>query len=47
MYYADTPYDATNYAKFVWLRKLEELTGAPMPQDLYKIVGEPLWESKK
>lgn len=47
IYYSDQPYDATNFVKFVILHKLEELTGKPMPQSLYELMGSDLWEREK
>lgn len=47
IYYSDIPYDATNFAKIVMLHKLEELTGKPIPQQLYALMGSCLWEREK
>lgn len=47
IYYSDQPYDATNFARFVILHKLEELTGHPIPQSLYALMGSDLWEREK
>lgn len=47
IYYSDTPYDATNFAKIVMLHKLEEITGTPIPQSLYALMGNGFWEREK
>ena len=36
IYYSDTPYDATKFAKFVMLRKIAETTETQIPQELYE-----------
>ena len=47
IYYSNTPYDATNFAKLVMLRKLEEMAGKPIPQQLYDGMGTGLWEQER
>lgn len=47
VYYSDTPYDATNFAKIVMLHKLEEQTGAPIARSLYDLMGNGIWEREK
>jgi len=47
IYYSDTPYDATNFAKFVMLRKLAETTKAQIPPELYAGMGNALWERER
>lgn len=47
IYYSDAPYDATNFAKMVMLRKLEEQTGSPIPRQLYELMGSGIWEREK
>lgn len=47
IYYSDTPYDATNFAKFVMLRKIAETTKAQIPPELYTKMGSALWEQER
>lgn len=47
IYYSDTPYDATKFAKFVMLRKIAEITETQIPQELYEGMGSPMWEREK
>lgn len=47
IYYSDTPYDATNFAKLVALRKIRELPGVTIPQQLYEVVGTGFWEQER
>ena len=47
IYYSDAPYDATNFAKIVMLRKLEERTGSPIPRQLYDLMGNGIWERER
>ncbi len=47
IYYSNTPYDATNFAKFVILRKIAETTQAPIPPELYAGMGSGLWEQER
>lgn len=47
VYYSDTPYDATNFAKMVMLRKIGKLTGKPIPQHYYEGLGAGLWEQER
>lgn len=47
IYYSDTPYDATKFAKFVMLRKIAETTETQIPQELYEGMGSPMWEQEK
>ena len=47
MYYSDTPYDATNFAKLVMLRKVGELTGTEIPSELYQSMGNGIWEKER
>ena len=47
IYYSDTPYDATNFAKFVMLHKIAETTKAPVPEDLWAGVGSSMWEQER
>ena len=47
IYYSDTPYDATNFAKFVMLRKIGGMAGTPIPPELYAGMGTGLWEQEK
>lgn len=47
MYYSDTPYDATNFAKLVMLRKVGEMTGSEIPPELYQGMVNGIWEKEK
>ena len=47
MYYSDTPYDATNFAKLVMLRKVGELTGTEIPPELYQSMANGTWEKER
>ena len=47
IYYSNTPYDATNFAKFVILHKIAETTQAPIPPELYAGMGSGLWEQER
>ena len=47
MYYSDTPYDATNFAKLVMLRKVGELTGTEIPSELYQSMANGIWEKER
>lgn len=47
IYYSNTPYDATNFAKLLALRKLRELPGVTIPQQLYEVVGTGFWEQER
>ena len=47
MYYSDTPYDATNFAKLVMLRKVGELTGIEIPPELYQGMPNGIWERER
>lgn len=47
IYYSDTPYDATSFAKRIMLRKIEEETKIPTPSELYAGMGNALWEQER
>ena len=47
IYYSDNPYDATNFAKIVMLKKMGELSGVQVPQYLYDSIGNGMWERDK
>lgn len=47
VYYSDTPYDATNFAKLVMLRKVSELTGTKFPLELYQSMANAVWEKER
>ena len=47
IYYSDTPYDATNFAKFVMLNKIADTTKAQIPPELYAEMGSALWEKER
>ena len=47
IYYSDTPYDATKFAKFVMLRKIAETAKTQIPQELYAGIGNALWEQER
>lgn len=47
IYYSDTPYNATNFAKIVMLRKMEEQAETPIPPQLYEGIGTGFWESER
>lgn len=47
IYYSDMPYDATNFAKFVILRKIAETTKAQIPPELLSGMGSALWEQER
>ena len=47
IYYSDFPYNATNFAKFVMLRKAGELTKVSIPKEIYESLGAMLWEIER
>ena len=47
IYYSDTPYDATKFAKFVMLRKIAETAKTQIPQEIYAGMGNALWEQER
>lgn len=47
VYYSDTPYDATHFAKFVMMHKIRELTGKEIPQQIYENLGTSAWEQER
>ena len=47
IFYSDSPYDATNFAKIVMLHKLEELSKMQFPQSLYDGAGNGMWERER
>lgn len=47
IYYSDTPYDATNFAKIVMLNKMQKQAEKPMPPQLYEGIGSGLWEQER
>lgn len=47
IYYSDSPYNATNFAKFVMLRKAGELTKVSIPKEIYESLGAMLWEIER
>ena len=47
IYYSDTPYDATKFAKFVMLRKIAETTATQIPPELCAVMGSALWEQER
>lgn len=47
VYYSDTPYDATNFARFVLLRKVAKLSKTPIPPELYAKMGNCVWEQER
>ena len=47
MYYSDTPYDATNFAKLVILRKVGDMMGAKIPPELYQGMVNGVWEKER
>ncbi len=47
IYYSDSPYNATNFAKFVMLRKAGELTKVSIPKKIYESLGAMLWEIER
>jgi len=47
IYYSDTPYDATHFAKRIALRKVGELMKTPVPQELYVGMGTGCWERER
>jgi hypothetical protein len=47
MYYSDTPYDATEFAKLVILRKAGEMTGSEVPPELYQGMVNGIWEKER
>ena len=47
IYYSDTPYNATDYAKIVMLRKMEEQAEMAIPPQLYEKIGNNPWEPAK
>ena len=47
IHYSDTPYDATHFAKFVMLRKIEEIIKLPISPEIYATMGSSLWEQER
>lgn len=47
IYYSDSPYNATNFAKFVMLRKAGELKKVSIPKEIYESLGAMLWEIER
>lgn len=47
VYYSNTPYDATNFTKFVMLNKLSKYPGVQIPQWLYDSLGNGAWERER
>lgn len=47
VYYSNTPYDATNFAKFFMLRKIDEMIKIQIPSELYAEIGNTLWEQER
>lgn len=47
IYYSDTPYDATSFAKLVMLRKIAETTKTQVPPELYAGIGSGIWEQER
>ena len=47
IYYSDTPYDATKFAKYVILRKIEEVTKKQISPEIYAEMGSVLWEQER
>ncbi len=47
IYYSDEPYNATNFAKFVMLNKIKELSGTSIPKYLYDSIGNDAWERER
>ncbi len=45
--YSDSPYNATNFVKFVMLRKAEELKKVSIPKEIYRSIGTILWEIER
>ena len=47
IYYSDTPYDATDFAKNVMVRKLQSLSGIQIPRSLYNGMENEMWERER
>ncbi len=47
VYYSDVPYDATDFAKLVVLKKICEVAGIQISQKLISLVGDGLWERER
>ena len=47
IYYSDTPYDATNFSKFVMFRKISETIKTQIPPELYEGMGSSVWERER
>lgn len=47
IYYSDTPYDATNFAKAIMLRKMGEMAQILIPMEIYTEMGLGYWEREK
>ncbi len=47
IYYSNTPYDATNIAKRVILKKIEQQTGISIPSNVYKSLEGMFWEKER
>lgn len=47
IYYSNTPYDATNIAKRIVLKKIEQQTGVSIPPNVYKSLEGMFWEKER
>ena len=47
IYYSDMPYDATNFAKLVMLRKVGEMTGSEISPELSRGMVNGVWEKER
>ncbi len=47
IHYSNIPYNATEFAKRVMLRKVGELTKVDIPQELYQGMGNGFWERER
>ena len=47
IYYSNEPYNATGFAKIVILRKVEEILGRKLPDELYNGIKMDVWEQEK
>ena len=47
VYYSDTPYDATNFAKTVMLKKLQALLKIQIPKSLSNVLENGIWEPER
>lgn len=47
IYYSDEPYDATNFAKFIMIRKIIEIAKLQIPEEFYSKMEKFTWERER